>query len=348
MATRPIVSDIGIFDATIEKLFEFFYNGNTPTKNKIVITNSTTNAVVYTNTVTTPQLRQTVPANTLVNNTRYCAQFSVFDSNNVESSLSDKVCFMCYSNPSFSFSGLSTTTDNSITCSSVTATVLYSQAQNRQLREYQFALYNSDMKLLYQQDTQYYSTSQNGTLSFTYFGLNDNTTYYILCTGLTVDNINVSTGYAKIVVAYSTPMSYNSFLITCKPNLGFMEWSTNILTIDGHCDGSYSLGNGVVIIGDKPIYYNEGFDISGDFEFWFIAKNMTDKKKVCELLDGESIYIQMFPYEGTKYFKLTVTNGLNQYILYRTNLTVATDQNVFVFVRRIGGLYDFTVTPITS
>lgn len=134
---KPAISKIIPFDATAGYVFSFSYIGNQPYKNRIVIRNALTNEVIKDETISEMRFRHPISGNILTNGTSYTIQISVFDENNNESSLSDKILFTCYSTPTFNFSGLNNGT-NYVKSSSYNATVNYSQKENRKLQSYIF------------------------------------------------------------------------------------------------------------------------------------------------------------------------------------------------------------------
>ena len=76
---KPTALTVNVFDATSVHTFYFTSSGgNQITSNKIVIRNNASNSVVYTNTVTSYILNQSVPAGTLKNGVYYNYFLSLF------------------------------------------------------------------------------------------------------------------------------------------------------------------------------------------------------------------------------------------------------------------------------
>src|SRR5574344_610984 len=85
----PIANSISAFDAKNIVTFSYVISGgNQIVKNKLVITNVSTNQIVYSNIELTYINNQTLPANTLTNGIQYSYYFTVFDSDGNESNQS--------------------------------------------------------------------------------------------------------------------------------------------------------------------------------------------------------------------------------------------------------------------
>jgi len=108
---KPILKQISAFDKNDSVNFHFNFYGNQPMKNRLIIKNNITNAVIYNKIQETLHSYHILSSNTLVNGNVYNAQLSIFDENDVESDLSNTVTFHCYSTPLFSFINLNTTTN---------------------------------------------------------------------------------------------------------------------------------------------------------------------------------------------------------------------------------------------
>ena len=96
------------FDAAIAQKFSFTYTGVDSTdvchKNTLTVFNSSTNAAVYTNTETSDNLYQTLPAGTLANGSSYYYTFSAFNSATATTATvtsSNSAVFKCLTTPTW-------------------------------------------------------------------------------------------------------------------------------------------------------------------------------------------------------------------------------------------------------
>lgn len=342
--SKPIVNPVSTFDANFEYTFSFRYDGDQPYKNRMLITKSSTNEIVYDNTITSMKYIHVLSANTIQTNIYYCVQFSVFDINDNESELSDKVLFICYDNPKLYFKGLSTTTQNNINGATLQTDLTYSQLQNRAIKEYRFYLYDSTkMNILQESDL-----IKDNSLSYTFRFMESDRIYYIRCDGMTVDNVYVDTGFIKLYVSFSVSNSYNSFHAVCDNNGGYTQLSTNIVSIDGIPYGDYILENGLVRLHNSFIKYTEGFIIDGDFKISFSGKNFDDNSNIIKFSNGlNNIELNYFRYEQLNYFRLSVSNGYNEYVLYSNRFTVSQNQYINIYLKRISGYWQLDIVPIS-
>ena len=345
---KPIVNKINTFDATSDYVVTFTYSGNQTYKNRIIITNSSNNAIVLDETITTMKFVHTIQSSTLENNVSYIAQISVFDENGVESSLSDKVFFTCYTTPNFSFENLSLVNQNTIASSSYLATVSYSQAQSRQLKSYVFYLYDATKTTIVKQSDMLYYSSGN-EVSYTYKGLNNNTIYYFKCIGTTVDGGIVDTGFIKVYADYIVSSIYSELELTNNKIGGYIQGVSNFKPINGTVSGDYTIENGILNIPDGSVTYKDGFLISGGHLVGISVKTPKNNACIFEESNGiDSIKLFHYIYESLHYFKLVVENGLFNYVLYSDRVTITTDELVTIYIQRENNIYQLYVIQNTG
>lgn len=335
---KPIINKINTFDAVNAYTVSFTYDRNQPYKNRIVIINSSTNTTILDETISNMKFNHIIAANTLTNGVSYTVQISVFDEDDMESTLSDKVFFTCYTTPTFEFSGLNKENTNNIQAASYTATITYSQTQSRALKAYQFYLYNAVNTELYK--TELINYNVNSIIGYTYKGLENNTVYYIRCLGETVDGVSIDTGLIKLLTSYSVSNSYSVFQLQNYPHGGYIQGTTNIVSIEGITSDDISITDSVANMIGKSVTYTEGFLIDGNYVTAF---------KVKDPVNGEIIYkesnkihdikLYHYIYESQHYFKLVVNDGLNQYILYSDRITLASNTFVSIYIKQSGDLY---------
>lgn len=345
---KPIINKINTFDATKESTITFSYSGNQPYKNRILITNASTNDIVFDETITTMKFIHRIPSSTLENNVSYTAQISVFDVEGNESSLSDKLFFTCYSTPTFGFNDLNSTSQNTISSNNYLATVSYSQEQSRQLKSYVFYLYDATKtNLITQSDMLYYSPGSD--ISYTYKSLNNNTLYYLKCIGITVDGVTVDTGFVKIYANYVVSNLYSEFTLTNHKAGGYIQGISNFKPIDGTVSGEYTIENGILNLPDGSVTYKDGFLINGGHLVGISIKN--PKNNVCIFQESNGIdSIKLFHhiYESLHYFKLVAENELTNYVLYSDRIQMATNELITIYIERQENLYQLYIVRNTE
>ena len=136
---KPIGKTIKAFDSSSAQLFEFISSGgNQVVKNRIIIRNNSTSAVVYDNTLETYTLGQTVPSNKLSNGVQCNFTFTTYDVDGNSSEESVPVVFWCYTTPSLVFTNLKT--NQKVQSSTYVFMAQYTQAQNEYLKYANFTL----------------------------------------------------------------------------------------------------------------------------------------------------------------------------------------------------------------
>lgn len=328
---KPIIPKITPVDSRYEFIVEINYSGNLPYSNKITIYDATTLSVVYSNTVETHLLRHTVPANTLTNGTKYAIDCQVFDSSGEASAISDKVYFWAYETPIFEFVGLDTTLENS----NLTLQLNYSQSNGEELYNYKFSLYDANRILLEESDILYDVT--NTTYSFK--GLENHKTYYVQATGTTKNGISLDTGSFGMFVDYKNPNSYARVYTECDVN-GTVYGYTNMVLIEPDADPSeYTFEDGWINLTDKSLVYDKDFIIKNDFTMTIKVKNIIVGKELLNVSNGlYSIVVTSFLFDDGIRFKLIVSNGVCDYVLY-SDVFTDTTANFCIHVRRDNNVY---------
>lgn len=348
---QPILLQTNAFDSTIDHTFEFSYSGNQVVKNTLTIKNNETDATVYSATVSSYQLRHTVPANTLTNGTCYNATLVVYDSDNVASSSSTPIVFWCYSTPSFSIN-----IDNNQVIENISfpVEITYTQAQNEPLNFWQANLYDYDQKLILQSGIKYYVSNT----SYTFTGLSDNEKYYIRCIGETLNGMEVDTGMIAFTVHYTAPTFFSLNEVSNDAAKGIIKLKTNIYIISGksnpelptYIDNSYvdlrTTGHWVT--------FDEGFSLSGDFCKQILCKDL-NPNSVILYASGEEQSVALFYrhwlFEGDTTEKMVVQlvvygKSVN-YTTYTTPVAIPADTDWFYIVlTRKNGVYSLTCEEV--
>lgn len=202
--TQPIVNPISAFDATRAHNITFTVIGGAQVvANRLVISNNETGAIVYNKTAITMKLEHTIPANTLTNGGYYNAVVYTIDNANNESVASTAVPFYCYSQPVLTIDNIPAT--ETIENGTYTFTGTYIQQEGEILNSYQYTLYDSNKNVLSKTPLIYYET--DSSLSYTFVGMSNDTSYYIELSGETVNGTHITSGVIYFTVRYIQPAS---------------------------------------------------------------------------------------------------------------------------------------------
>lgn len=335
---KPIVNRTKPLDATQDNVVSMSYVGNLPYSNRIIIYDATTLALIYDDTTTNTNytIEHTIPANTLTNGKKYAIQGQVFDINGNASALSDKVYFWCLATPLFYFSNVSD--GDIINTASIFATLVYQQSDWEDINEYRYYLYDETKNLLLESET-FYDTDY---LSYAYRGLEDDKFYYIRSVGNTVNGIQLDTGYIKIFVNYENPEDYKLIYAECNPKNSIVTYQTNFVVINpSDTTTEYEYENGWINLLNKTLTYDKEFIVSGDFTMTIRCKNMYRNQTIlCPSNENEGFTLSSYIYDdGQMRYKLSIPNGLCNYILYSEPIMPEEQDIVTIHIRRINNVY---------
>lgn len=332
---KPQIQHINPFDANKDYEISILWTGNRAYANRIIIYDNKTNAVVYEDMVSSYVLKHTIPAYTLVNNQQYTIQAQIYDSENIPSALSNKVLFHTFTTPDFYFEGLSA--NPVISNSSFPAAVHYHSDDWEDISKYVFYLYDASKKLLMKSDEM----TDSFDIRYTYRGLDNNTVYYLRCAGVTVNGMELDTGYVEITVKYENPNTYARIYATPVPSQGCIQVATNLIIIQYDGTDRFEYMDGMIDLRDKTLYYDEGFLIEDDFTVIIRGMNLwknADLLKMKNDCDGLVVSSHIYT-DGSLRFRLTVPNGVSHYLLYSGNLRFSDQDMVTVVIRRKNNVY---------
>ena len=332
---KPSMNKITPFDARYDKIVSMTYFGDMPYSNRIVIYNANSMETVFDDTVVSFSLNHTIPAHTLTNGVKYAIQGQTFNSEGIESVLSDKAYFWCFETPSFYFYDLRD--GDTIESASYNATVIYEQPAWEAISMFQFHIYDGSQLLLAESDVLYDSDN----MSYSFRGLESGHTYYIRCTGSTVNGMSLDTGYIRIHVRYENPNTYARIYATCDESTGVVHYETNLKIIESSTEGNFEYNNGFIDLIGKELVYDKDFTIPGDFTISIRAKNMYREGNIMTCKNSKYTFIlsEHIDDEGGVRFKLTVPNGLTNYILYSERYVFNDEDLITLHLRRINDIY---------
>ncbi len=282
--TQPILNPIAAFDATQAQAITFVVIGGAQViGNRLVISDNQTGAEVYNQLQSTMKLEHLVPANTLANGGYYNAVVYTIDSGNNESEASTAIPFYCYSQPSLTIDNIPAT--ETIENGTYKFTGNYLQQENELLNSYQYTLYDSNRDILSQSSLIYYNADP--TLSYTFVGMSNDTSYYIELSGETINGTKITSGLRYFTVRYIQPASFAICDLVNNCENGYIQISSNIVAIDGKSnpDPPIYIDDKEVDLRDPDswVEWNSGFRIQDDFTMRVWGRDFNDYQNIITL-----------------------------------------------------------------
>lgn len=336
---KPILTRISPFDGMKEKVVSFSWTGNQAYGNRLIIYDANTLAIVYDNRSDSMTYTRTLPANTLSNGKKYIAQCQVFDIENIASELSDKIFFITYETPEFYFYNIEN--EQTIKAASYEAVVYYFQPEYEEIQSYKFYLYDGTRTLLAESETFY----DGNNIRYIYKGLDNHTKYYIRCYGITVNGMEIDTGYIQVYTDYKAPSTYGLIYAENDAAHGYIKLHTNITVIECSDDKIFNFQDGMIDLRNDAIHYEEGFVIPDNFTLILRGMALNQTATLLEMSNTQyTITISSYLHDdGKTRFKLTVPNPLGNYILYSNPESFDENAMVGIWVRRINDVYSLKV-----
>lgn len=308
--STPILAVQDAFDPHYEHTIDFTYNDNQAVKNRLVITDNETSTDIYDKEQIGMRLSHTIPANTLMSGRQYLAKIKVFDQSGNESDYSSPVLFYCFTSPLFQFT---TNNDSYIHSANLNVELQYSQSENELLQEYTYELYQYDKTKIYTSDVFY----SNDNLLYTFYGLKNDSIYYIRAIGKTSHGMVVDTGHIKINVTYIMIPANVLFKVENNCKNGYMTIESGIIDIGYVVDNeNYSFSNGEVTLVNNKVTYNKGFQIDGDFSVFIKARKLPMGIFFIMPTENGDINLSIMKSYGNYYCKLTAPSPIGEYSRY--------------------------------
>ena len=350
--TTPILYSVSAFDAQNSFVFRFAsIGGNQVVANTLTIKNNATLTTVYSATQTTFKFEHTLPANTLTNGTYYQATLTTKDAQGNVSNASVPIQFYCYSQPSFEISNMPT--GNIVTNSSYAFTVTYNQAQGEILNAYVFNLYSVSGALISTSNTMYNTdTSLPLNISYLFSGFEDNASYSIEVTGVTVDGTQITTGRISFTTNYTSPDTFSNFFLANNCKGGYITIRSNVIGINGisNPETPTYIDNKEIDLTDTGSYVEwiEGSRVTDDWTMRLWGRDFTPNSEIFRFsnTDGDIITIEYHVDATQCWFELKAkhSNWLWGYVTESARIALPNEtEQVFCWLRRIDNLYDLTI-----
>lgn len=332
---KPIINKITPFDSGSDHIITMSYFGDMAYSNKITIYHAEKAKKVFEDTVDTFALEHTIPAFTLQNGVKYAITAQVFDRDGIASTVSDKQYFWCFKTPSFHFKNL--VSGDIINSASYNSEVTYEQEDWEDISSYKFQIYN-EVKTLLDESVVLYDADN---ISYSFRGLENGTIYYIRCAGITVNGMELDTGYVEINVQYENPNTYARIYAECDRETGIIHYRTNYKSIESSTTEQFQYNNGIIDLNGKSLVYHDGFLVENDFTMIIRGRNLY-KTGVILAPRNENYGFTLSSYiydDGKLRFKLIVPNGIGNYIKYSDDLTFDDVDMVTIVIKRVNNLY---------
>lgn len=341
----PSILPIIPFDPSNAYNIEFVYQDVQSVKNRAVITDNETGSIVYDSTQSTMRLFHTLPANTLIAGKKYLAQIQVFDEDGNSSNLSDAVLFLCFTTPEFYFKNLANGTVYKQ--ASITLNLMYGQSENEQLKNYQIIQYNA-LKVQTDASSVMY---EKENLSYTFYGLENNATYYYRAIGETQNGMHLDTGYIEVNVQLTVVPVDAAIQLENDYWNGVVRLIFNIRDVHYTLTGDdYTFNNGMATLNNTTLTYDEGFTAQSDFSL-FCQANKVALGTFLEIENG-LVCVSTLKICDSYYCKIGVKNSDFAQYVKLGNAEVTNDgqllldpnkEYVTLIIRRRNGYYALEV-----
>lgn len=342
----PVAHQTSAFSAKDVHDFLFTYSGNQVFKNRFVVRNNTTNAIVYDKIQTSMQLVHSLPSGSLSNGICYNAVISVFENNDMESKQSSPIIFYCYTTPIFTFENL--IPEQIIESSHFEPKLSYSQTEGELLNSYQILLCNDANTVLQSSGVKY-----DNKLSAPISGLTENSHYKLKGVGETLNGIKLDTGYVPFYAKYMQPNMFTMVELHNVPENASVRLNSHIVSIEGYVgiEPAVFMENTMLDLTNPKNYvlFNEGVLIQSDFTIRIKGKSFAINEKLLELSNQKNT-VELFCRNGNfkssgiglhGYFDLRVQSGEFTYMTQSNFTTIPTNNDmVLIWIRRKNNYYE--------
>lgn len=361
MASTQIIGGIGgqydlVFDATLDYIIQFTYNGNQVVKNQLVVRDNFSNEIVFDDTVVSMAKKHLIPANTLVNGKTYNMTIQVYYLNDegeeTPDTISDTILAKCYTTPVLEFTNLPLVVRNA----AYTFTLTYTQAEDDIIDTYQISMYDSGNNLLYALDMVYPAPSTvEYEFSVNINDLFDGQKYSIRCVATSVAGMRVDTGLRGFAVEYLRPQNYSIFYVENAPKVCSVQIMSNVKIIDGFTDNgeppTYIDGDRADLRDGNAVHWSDMIDVSGDFQLLARIQDFNPYTDIVKVSNGQNtitlraMYGLLYGETSQKaYLQLYVSNGFfNYYIISNLIDVPAPEDSLLISLVRRGFLYVVTI-----
>lgn len=346
------IYSIAPFDAGLGTTISFRWDGNMAFKNQCIIKDNDTNTTIYDNTVDSFEsyhvLDLTKFTTPLQNGKKYLAYILIYDKHGTVSDIqTNGSLFLCLCSPVFNF--INIPSENTLTASTQTLTLSYSQENGELLNEWSITIYSSSKTEVSTSGEKYGAD----VLEYTFSGFVNNTDYYIRAEGKTVNGMSVDTGFVLIKIRYSTNGVFSLLQPVNVAEKGVINLACNIISAEGELlsDGVYINGT-YLDLRDNTLVYDRGFAFQDDFTLVFIFYGAKINQCVCSFASDNDELLGYVLYRVGRFgtpeyqacYELQVKSGTMQLTNFSNKIDVpADDDKVGVSIVRKEGLYNIEI-----
>ena len=344
---KPILFNTLAFDSTKEKTFYFVWNGNQSFGNILQIRNNATNKLIYQASETTMQLKHTLTENTLSNGVLYNARIAVIDIDNNISEYSDPILFYCFTTPTFTFVNISE--NEIIKNASYQVNMSYSQIENEPLQSWEISLYDTSQSKIQGSGVKY-----TNDIKYTLTDLEDNQTYYIKATCMTLNGMEVETEFIPFSVNYKQPSIYSILTLENVSNNGYIKLQSNIRAVEAYAKKEIEyIDNEYVNLKDNTVFIDKDFSLDDDYIINLLGYNLTPNALIMQLSDKNNImnlYFRKGVYETNNnnektFIELNIPVSYTQYVCFSNYIDTPSSTDIIdIWLKRKNGLYSVYIT----
>ncbi len=350
--TKPTLAQIAAFDASREQQFKFYSQGGSQvTGNILTIKNNATLAQVYKQTVTSFAYTHTLPANTLVNGTRYQATIQTIDAQGNISVESDPILFYCYTQPTLTFTNLPPS--NNIPNASFEFEAQYNQTESEQLAQYQFNLYDTQGDLVATSGVKYLQNQAvPTTISYMFSGFEDKLAYQIEVVGQTVEGTAVESGKVNIYIVYYVPRIYTTMYLTNNCHDGYVTIENNMVGIPGNSNPyppTYIDGKEVDLRADGSfVEWKDNYEITGDYTMGIWGRDFNPNSTIITFTNDDGATVTLTYREEGEYVWVELVaihpKWRHYYGIFSNKIAKPADtEYLFIWNRRVNNVYDLKI-----
>ena len=344
---KPILNNISTFDATKTKTITFQWSGSILSRCKVSIFDAETDILAYNveNNIIGNDYSCTIPANSLDNETLYYANMVAYDIHGNVSVESNTVHFNCELSPEFELD----IENNSILDSSAIEVNVVFDHHSDTIKTVTFYLADKDGNLVTKSKEILCENDED--LHYKFIGVNNNTAYKIYATCTTTYGLELETNVKTVHIQCDSPTFGGECYVEVNNNAGYTKCSTYFVVIQYNGEKEFDFRNSAINLHNNNMYYDEGFELSGDFKLCLKAKGIPSGHKLLVMASREGEIVLDFNYyddatvEAYK-FRLMTKCGELINIIYSSAINMVETKYYEFWITRKNHRYDLEVKEV--
>lgn len=339
----PSLRKVLPFPATTDYTFTFDVSGISQQifYNELIIKlSSDTSQIKYSKKIQEFRYQHTLPANTLVNGEQYVAIVRVYNNSNTLIGESNPIFFYCFSLPILS---IPTIVNGEVGNQTVLFQGTYFQAEGELLESYRFILYDDNQVeignsgIIYDTNLQYeFSDLENRLKKYNKLEIS------------TVNGMVHSTGLIPFTPRYVAPRFNSAIELNNLYDEASISVKCNIIRIVGVPDIEPVIhtDDGMANLTCNGIWFDEGFKLQGNWTIQMWLKDIFPGSIFFQLTakDGSRIELE-YKNDRFRLYKMLGEEYIVQTLIGENEIDT-TDTLVFICIKHIDGLYDFSYETV--